>query len=55
MAILREHDSLHALPADSWDALSGGQPWLSHALLSALEDSGAVSAATGWQPAHLAL
>ena len=55
MAILREHTSLHALPADSWDALSGGQPWLSHALLSALEDSGAVSAATGWQPAHLAL
>lgn len=51
--------SLHTLhrladiaPAD-WDALlPEAQPFLRHAFLAALEDSGSVGVRTGWQPAH---
>ena len=46
-------DSLHALSADTWDALlPGAQPFLRHAFHSALEDSGSVGGDTGWQPSH---
>jgi predicted N-acyltransferase len=34
----------------SWDALTGGDPFLSHAFLSSLEDSGSVGLSTGWSP-----
>lgn len=45
--------SLGELPATEWDALApAGQPFLRHAFLSALEDSGSVGAHCGWQPAH---
>ena len=42
----------------TWDALANpaGQPvnpFVAHAFLSALEDSGSVTAGTGWQPAHI--
>jgi predicted N-acyltransferase len=43
------------LPADQWDGLSGGQPFLSHAFLSALEDSGSVGPGTGWSPAPIVI
>lgn len=47
---------LRDLPALSWDALVPvGQPFLSHAFLSALEDSGSVSRQTGWAAEHLVL
>ena len=36
------------LPAEEWDALAGGNPFLSHAFLTALEDSGSVGPGTGW-------
>ncbi|MDD2060900.1 GNAT family N-acetyltransferase [Pseudomonas sp. GD03860] len=37
----------------TWDALvPGQQPFLRHAFLSSLEDSGSVSRRTGWTPAH---
>ena len=40
--------------ADGWDACAGGRnPFVSHAFLSALEESGSVTARTGWQPQHL--
>jgi len=40
--------------AAAWDACAGsGNPFLSHAFLSALEDSGAVAADTGWLPRHM--
>ncbi|MGE8361347.1 GNAT family N-acetyltransferase [Pseudomonas sp.] len=46
-------DSLLDVPADRWDALlPGAQPFLRHAFLSALEDSGSVGGRSGWQPAH---
>ena len=42
------------IPASQWDALTpNDQPFLRHAFLSALEQSGSVSRATGWQPRHL--
>ncbi len=45
-----------ALPAEQWDACIGEhQPFLRHAFLAALEDSGSVAADTGWQPLHLAV
>lgn len=40
--------------AAAWDGCAGsGNPFLSHAFLSALEDSGAVAADTGWLPRHM--
>lgn len=44
---------LSDLPAAEWDALlPGPQPFLRHAFLSTLEDSGSVGGRSGWQPAH---
>ncbi|MCY1348412.1 Peptidogalycan biosysnthesis/recognition [compost metagenome] len=46
-------DRLATLPAASWDALlPEAQPFLRHAFLSALEDSGSVGGHSGWRPAH---
>ncbi|MFC3711851.1 GNAT family N-acetyltransferase [Sphingoaurantiacus capsulatus] len=40
-------------PAD-WDACAGsGNPFISHAFISALEESGSAVAEAGWGPAHL--
>ena len=42
------------IDARLWDACVGpDQPFLSHAFLSALEDSGSASQRTGWLPLHL--
>ena len=41
------------LNAHAWDRLGGGDPFLSHAFLSALEDSGSVGRSTGWTPAPI--
>ncbi len=42
-------------PAD-WDACAGpGNPFVSHAFLSAVEDSGSAGPRTGWLPQHAAL
>src|SRR5512138_345531 len=41
--------------AAAWDACAGGNPFVSHAFLSALEDSGSATAETGWLPQHLLL
>ncbi|MGP6489792.1 GNAT family N-acetyltransferase [Duffyella gerundensis] len=46
--------ALSELAAADWDRLlPDDNPFLSHAFLSTLEESGSVSAATGWQPDHL--
>lgn len=46
-------DGISAIAAPQWDALQADSyPFLRHAFLQALEDSGAVCAQTGWQPAH---
>ena len=41
------------LNARAWDRLTGGDPFVSHAFLSALEDSGSVGRGTGWTPAPI--
>ena len=44
---------LAELDPTEWDALlADSQPFLCHAFLSALEDSGSVGGRSGWQPAH---
>lgn len=40
-----------SISAEQWDACAGtAHPFVSHAFLSALEDSGSVGGRTGWQP-----
>lgn len=42
------------IPAAAWDACaSGDDPFVRHAFLSALEDSGSADAESGWMPLHL--
>ena len=41
---------VQSIDAQSWDALTGGMPLLSHAFLSAMETSNSVGHGTGWQP-----
>lgn len=43
-------EGVRELPAASWDALTDGFPLLSHAFLTALEDTHCVGKGTGWQP-----
>jgi predicted N-acyltransferase len=43
------------LPADEWDALTGGNPFLSHAFLTALEESGSVGPGSGWDPVPITI
>ena len=47
--------SVGALSAAQWDALTGGNPFMSHAFLTALEDSGSVGPGTGWSPAPITI
>ncbi|WP_128891628.1 GNAT family N-acetyltransferase [Erythrobacter sp. HKB08] len=47
--------SVGALARDEWDALAGGNPFMSHDFLTVLEDSGSVGARTGWQPAPIVI
>jgi hypothetical protein len=44
---------ISGLNAGAWDRLASGDPFLSHAFLSALEDSGSVGRGTGWTPAPI--
>ncbi len=44
------------IPAAAWDGLCpDGNPFLRHAFLAALEDSGSAVAEAGWQPLHLTM
>lgn len=50
---LERLDSISQIAAEQWDSLiPSGYPFLRHGFLQALEASGSVCAATGWQPAH---
>lgn len=54
--VIRLLPSVGAVPAGAWDGLTdGGNPFVAHAFLAALEDSASVGPGTGWQPAPLAL
>ena len=50
------HRAIAEIPAAEWDACAGdANPFVSHAFLSALEESGSATARTGWLPQHAAL
>jgi uncharacterized protein len=50
------YDRLAEIDAADWDACAGeGNPFVSHAFLSALEDSGSANSRTGWLPQHAVL
>lgn len=50
------HARISEIAAADWDACAGGgNPFVSHAFLQALEDSGSASARTGWLPQHAVL
>ncbi|MBA1232530.1 N-acetyltransferase [Pseudomonas viridiflava] len=47
-------DSLSTVTPAQWDALvPGNQPFLRHAFLSSLEDSGSLGPRSGWRPEHI--
>ena len=50
---IRRDLPLERIDAAQWDALAGGQPFVSHAFLQALHDTGCASRATGWTPRYL--
>ncbi len=52
---LRIVDRIADIPSTQWDALTDGNPFLSHAFLLALEASGAATTDTGWQAQFLTL
>jgi len=50
------HKAVGDIPAAEWDACAGGQnPFVSHAFLAAVEDSGSADSRTGWLPQHAVL
>ncbi|MGK9166831.1 GNAT family N-acetyltransferase [Inquilinus limosus] len=55
-ASLKLVSDISTIDAAAWDACAGpDNPFLSHAFLSALEESGSATAETGWLPQHLVL
>jgi predicted N-acyltransferase len=53
---LRVVDSIGSIPAQEWNALeTGGNPFVRHEFLLALERAGCVGPGTGWIPRHLLL
>ena len=54
--VLKVLGSIVSVDAASWDRCAGTEnPFLSHAFLSALEESGSATQKNGWMPQHLAL
>ena len=54
--VARLAEGVASFTAEDWDRCAGGgDPFLSHAFLSALEDSGSATARTGWRPAPIAI
>ena len=50
------HRAIAEIPAADWDACAGpDNPFVCHAFLQALEESGSATARTGWMPQHAAL
>lgn len=48
-------DTLDAVDAGAWNDLAGTQPFLQHAFLHALHETGCASRRTGWVPQYLLL
>ena len=47
--------SLNDIPENQWNELTEGDPFLSHAYLSALEETNCVGNDAGWSPCHIIL
>lgn len=52
---LRVIDKLANIAPAAWDACAGDHPFVAHAFLQAVEESGSATAETGWLPQHLLL
>ena len=51
--VARIGDGVSSFDAAEWDACAGvANPFLSHAFLSILEESGSATVRAGWQPLH---
>jgi predicted N-acyltransferase len=50
---LRDDVPLAAIVPNAWDAVAGGQPFLRHAFLTALETTGCAVPRTGWTPRYV--
>jgi predicted N-acyltransferase len=54
--VARIAPGISTIPAEDWDACAGtGNPFVSHAFLSALEDSGSAVSRAGWQPVPIVI
>ncbi len=54
--VIKVLGSIGEIPAEAWDACAGtGNPFVRHAFLWALEESGSASDETGWIPRHLGI
>ena len=54
--VARFHPALSAVAPAQWDALRpDDNPFVSHAFLAGLEETGCIDARAGWQPHHLTL
>lgn len=52
----RFHEGIRDIPPEQWDGLfATDYPFVQHAFLAALEDSGCVAPDTGWTPQHLTI
>ncbi len=52
--VVKVLSAIEQVPARDWDACAGtDNPFVAHAFLSALEESGSATAETGWAPRHL--
>ena len=50
------HAAIAEIPAEDWSRCAGNDnPFINHAFLSAIEDSGSANARTGWLPQHAVL
>jgi predicted N-acyltransferase len=55
-AIVRLKSDIAEIDAAAWDSLAGdSNPFITHAFLRALEESGSAAPETGWMPRHLVL
>ena len=52
-SVIEVAESLATVAPDEWNRLTGRHPFLSHAFLHALHETGCASAETGWLPQYL--
>jgi predicted N-acyltransferase len=53
--VARLESGVAVLESGKWDELAGNDPFLSHAFLASLENSGSVGRGTGWSPSPILL